>query len=346
MPRVTVSQVCRVVGILGLVVGTCAPAAARGDILYVVSKSTNKLLRLDSSAPSSVTTLTGSLFSPSALAMGVDGNLYIAEWGDGDTIDPRISRYDLANNTLTVVTTLDYATQSNPSSLAFRPASQGGQMLVGRLGAGPVLMVSDWNGNAATVANFTTGLSLDGALGLAVAPNGTLYVSDTVYTYNPSLGYAVASGPVVSFDSTGVFSATVAADGSASNGLFGPTGLVLDGNALYSASVMNGKIFSTNLTSGTTTEFATTGYPFEVGPLAQLSDGSLLAGSVSGQSNRIYRFSSSGNFLGVIVDSNFGQVGGIVAVPVPEPSAVILAGCGVAAVAAWRRRTGSRSADA
>jgi hypothetical protein len=148
--------------------------------------------------------------------MGNDGNLYIAEWGDGDTIDPRISRYDLANNALTVVTTLDYATQSNPSSLAFRPASHGGQMLVGRLGAGPVLVVSDWNGNAATVANFTTGLSLDGALGLAVAPNGTLYVSDSKYTYSPSLGYPVAFGPIVSFDSTGAFSATVAADGSAS----------------------------------------------------------------------------------------------------------------------------------
>ena len=346
MPRAITIRLRRVVGILCLLITAGVPAAARGDILYVVSKSTNKLLRLDSSAPSSVTTLAGGLYAPSALAMGNDGNLYIAEWGDGDTIDPRISRYDLANNSLTVVTTLDFATQSNPSSLAFRPASQGGQMLVGRLGAGPVLVVSDWNGNAATVENFTTGRSLDGALGLAVAPNGTLYVSDSKYTYSPSLRYPVAFGPIVSFDSTGAFSATVAADGSTSDGLFGPTGLLLNEDTLYSASVMNGKIFSTNLTSGTTTEFATTGYPFEGGPLARLSDGSILAGSVSGQSNTIYRFSSSGNFLGVIVDTNFGQVGGIVAVPVPEPAAVILAGCGVAAIAAWRRTKGTRSTGA
>ena len=306
-------------------------AMARGETVYVVSKSTNKLLEFDSGAPGTVTTLASGLYSPSALAMGADGNLYIAEWGDGDTIDPRISRFDPKTNSLTVVTTLDWETQYKPSSLAFRPALQGGEMLVGRLGAGPILKVSGWAGNAATVADYTTGLALDGGLGLAVAADGTLYVSDSAYAYNPVVGYPVASGPIVSFGSDGAFVGTVAADGSGTGGLSGPTGLVLAGDTLYSASVMNGKIFATNLLIPQTSPYGEVGYPFEVGPLARLSDGTLLAGSVSGVSSSIYAFAPGGALAGALYNANFGQVGGIVAVTaVPEIGDGSFAAYGVA----------------
>lgn len=321
--------------------GLLLPVTAGADTVYVVSKSTNKLLQFDTAAPGSVTTLTSSLFSPSALALGSDGNLYIAEWGDGDTIDPRISRFNLATQQLSVVATLDYATQQNPSSIAFRPASQGGEMLVGRLGAGPILKVADWSGSGASVSDYTTGLPLDGGLGLATAADGTLYVSNALYTYVPAFGFAVASGPIVSFDAVGAYVGQVVADGSGEGGLSGPTGLLLSGPTLYATSVMNGKIFSTNLLSQITTEFATTGNPFEAGPIAQLSNGRLLVGSVSGQSDNLYQFSSGGTLAGVFTNADFGQVGGIVTVP--EPGAIVLGSVGVVCLVGWLRRERRRS---
>jgi hypothetical protein len=322
-------------------IGLLRPCTAGADTVYVVSKSTNKLLQFDTAEPGSVTTLTSSLFSPSALALGSDGNLYIAEWGNGDTIDPRISRFNLATQQLSIVATLDYATQQNPSSIAFRPASQGGEMLVGRLGAGPILKVAGWSGSGAAVSDYTTGLALDGGLGLATAADGTLYVSNALYTYVPAFGFAVASGPVVSFDAAGAYTAQVVADGSGEGGLSGPTGLLLSGQTLYATSVMNGKIFSTNLVSQVTTEFATTGNPFEAGPIAQLSNGSLLVGSVSGQSDTLYQFSSGGTLAGVFTNQDFGQVGGIVAVP--EPGAIVLSAVGVVCLVGWLRRERGRS---
>lgn len=312
------------------------------DTVYVVSKSTNKLLRFDSTSPGSVTTLASGLYAPSALAMGSDGNLYIAEWGDGETIDPRISRFDLASQQLSVVATLDYATQQNPSSIAFRPASQGGEMLVGRLGPGPILKVTGWSGTSASVSQYTTGLPLDGGLGLATDVNGNLYVSNALYSFNPALGFAAASGPIVRFDAVGEYAAQIVPDGSAQGGLSGPTGLLLSGQTLYSTSVMNGKVFSTDLVSQVTTEFATTGYEFEAGPIARLSDGSLLVGSVSGQSNTIYKFSPAGSLSGYLANTDFGQVGGIVAVP--EPATLVLAATGLAMLGGMARRRNGRLA--
>lgn len=323
-------------------VALLAPAFATADTVYVVSKSAGKLLRFDSTSPGSVTTLTSGLYAPSALAMGSDGNLYIAEWGDGETVDPRILRFDLASQQLSVVATLDYATQHQPSSIAFRPASQGGEMLVGRLGAGPILKVAGWSGSTASVSDYTTGLTLDGGLGLATDVDGTLYVSNSLYALNQALGFPAASGPIVSFDGEGEYASQIVPDGSAQGGLSGPTGLLLVGQTLYSSSVMNGKIFRTDLLSQVTTEFATTGNPFEAGPIARLSDGSLLVGSVSGFSNTLYQFSSAGTLTANFTNADFGQVGGIVAVP--EPAALALAATGMAVIGCMARRRHGRRA--
>jgi len=305
---------------LALQLALVKPAIA--DQVYVVGKSTNQLVSFDSATPTAITTLSSALASPSALAMGPDGNLYIGEWGNGDSINPRVSRYDLATNTLSTVVSFDPVTQQQPTAIAFRPAAQGGAMLIGRLGAGPILQVSDWAGVSPAISSYTTGIDLDGGLGLAVAADGSLYVSNTQYGWNATFGIPVASGNIVRFNSSGAYQSEVVADGSSSGGLSGPTGLVLAGSTLYSASVMNGKVFTTNLGTATTSQFATTGNPFEAGPLASLTDGSMLVGSVSGQSNTIYQFSTGGSLSGALTNAAFGQVGGIVTV-VPEPSSVV-----------------------
>ena len=77
------------------------PGSVRGEWVYAISKSTNKLVRfnsantvnvLDQGQSTPVTTLVSGLLQPSGIALGPDGRLYIAEWGDGAAIAPRISR--------------------------------------------------------------------------------------------------------------------------------------------------------------------------------------------------------------------------------------------------------------
>ena len=151
-------------------------------------------------------------------------------------------------------------------------------------------------------------------------------------TYNFISG--IASGPVKRFDAAGSYVGEVIADGA--DGLAGPTGLVINGTTLYTASIMNGSILQTDLTTDTTTAFATTGGPFEVGSLALLSDGSLLAGSPSGSGN-IYHFGTDGTLMSTFA-SGLGQVGGIATVAVPEPASASLVVCGLTAAGLLCRR--------
>ena len=151
-------------------------------------------------------------------------------------------------------------------------------------------------------------------------------------TYNFISG--IASGPVKRFDAAGSYVGEVIADGA--DGLAGPTGLAINGTTLYTASIMNGSILQTDLTNDTTTAFATTGGPFEVGSLALLSDGSLLAGSPSGSGN-IYHFGTDGTLMSTFA-SGLGQVGGIATVAVPEPASASLVVCGLTAAGLLCRR--------
>ena len=251
------------------------------------------------------------------MVMGPDGHLYIGEAGNGSTINPSISRFNLATSTRTTVHTFA-SFEVFPGSLAFR----GNDLLVGRnpnfgLG-GPVVRLANAVSGPVTVSDYTSGGGLAASPGLALAADGSLYVSSQ--TYNGVSG--ISSGPVVKFDAAGNYVSEFIADG-AGTGLYGPTGLAIAGNTLFTASIMTGTVLRTNLTSGATSAFAATGAAFEASTLAVLSDGGLLVGSAS--SGNIYRFDNAGNLVSTYA-SGLGAIGAIVAVPAPGTIAMSLVG--------------------
>jgi len=351
-----VAKVC--VAVVVVAAGLAVPAVARADTVFTVSLTNGGLFRFDSANPYGTMTIlsgTGTFEQPSALALGPDGNLYVGDLGSGG----RISRYNLTTGSVSTVALVNsgvsgYAGPVWPAAIAFRPASQGGQMLVGRspFGStipypqGPVLQIDGWQGNSPVVTDYTTGTTQAYAPGLAVAPDGTLYASNALY--NPP--YMV--GNVLSFGTSGAIIGEVVPDGSQSGGLFGPSGLVLSGSTLYTASVMNGTVYATDLTTGSTSQFGPSLGTFEAGAMAQLASGDLLVGSPNGAGN-IYQVWSSGS--STLYDSavgagslgeafDLGQIGGLVTMVVPEPTAVALAACGLATAGAWWRRRRRRVA--
>ena len=307
---------------------------ARAETVYVTSFTTGEIISYDSANPTGTKTVlsgSGSLTQPSALAFGPDGNLYVGESGDGATVAPRISKFDLATSTLSTVVAFDDFSVF-PGSLAFK----GNDLLVGRnpfFGiTGAIVKVSNATGGVISVGDYTSGGSLACSPGLALAADGSLYVSDQTYNFISG----IATGPVKRFDAAGTYVGEVIASGS--SGLSGPTGLVISGSTLYTASIMAGTVLQTNLGTDFTQPFANAGTPFSVGALARLADGSLLAGSPAG-SGAIYRFGTDGTLLDTYA-SGLGQIGGITVAPVPEPSTIALAVAGgIVVVARLRRRS-------
>lgn len=305
----------------------CLLPASRGDTVFLVSFTTGELVRYDSNDPAGtrvVLTGSGTLVRPAALAVGPDGNVYVGEDGDGAAVPPRITRYTTTTGSLTPVHTFA-AFDVLPGSLAFR----GSDLLVGRnplfANTGPVVRVADATGGGGVAAAYTTGGGLASSPGLAVAASGDLYVADQTYDF----GSGIASGPVKRFDAAGIYAGEVIAGGS--SGTFGPTGLAIRGTTLFTANIMAGTVLRTDLAGPATTVFASAGGPFEVGAIALLADGGLLAGSPSG-SGAVYRFGPDGALLGTYA-SGLGQIGGIATVAaVPEPAGAALAAAGVSTV--------------
>jgi hypothetical protein len=319
---------------LGIAMGGVLPArVAVADFVYAVSFGTGELIRYETANPAGTrTTLLpgGALVSPGALALGPDGNLYIGENGDGLEYAPRISKFEPA--TLTVSTVFPFADfDVFPGSLVFL----GNDLLIGRNpfygNTGPIVRLANATSGPLSVTNYTPSPgNLASSPGLALAADGRLYVSDQ--TYSSTTG--VASGPVKRFDAAGNYVDEVIASGS--SGLAGPTGLAINGTTLYTASIMDGSILQTNLTTDVTTSFATGGSPFSVGSLALMSDGSLLAGNPAG-TGAILRFNTDGTLHSSFA-SGLGQIGGLVTAAVPEPGTLALAAAGLAVAGLWLRR--------
>lgn len=322
----------RIVPVIAALASIVPAARLDADIVYFVSKTNGGLYSFDTSGgPIIALTGTSTFSDATSLAMGSDGNLYIGD----STAGGSVKRYTMSNGSVSTIVTLSGTNPAfasgpvSPTSIAFTPA---GSMIVGRnpetqfagYPSGQVIEVVGWNGVSPTVQSYTSGASLDYQTGLTVAPDGTLYASNT--TYNVLASPPALIGNVLAFDDSGVYQSVVAVDGTATGGLAGPTGLGLSGNLLFIASAMNGNVYKTDLTNPdtatNTTLFASTGGDY-LGPLAMLSDGGLLAGSVSGATGVIYRFNAAGNPIGTFGGPSYGQIGGIVAVP--EPGAMLLA---------------------
>lgn len=324
MPRLAVAAV---------ILASLFATPSRADTVYATSFSTGELIRYDSTDPAGTKTVlsgSGTMIKPAAIAVGPDGNLYIGQDGDASAVAPSISRFDLTTNTLSTVYTFA-AFDVFPGSLAFK----GTNLLVGRNpffgNTGPIVQIAGATGGPTSASDYTTGGSLASSPGLALAADGRLYVSDQTYSF----GTGIASGPVKRFDAAGTYVGEVIASGS--SGLAGPTGLAISGSTLYTASIMTGAVLQTDLGTDITTTFASTGGPFEVGPLAMLANGTLLGGSPS-SSGSIYHFGTDGTLLSTYA-SGLGQVGGIVAVAaVPEPASMTLAAGGLAAIGWILRR--------
>lgn len=324
-----------IVACCGVIAALCAvgQSPARAETVYVTSFTTGEIISYDYSNPAGTKTVlsgSGSVVKPAALALGPDGNLYIGENGDGGSYAPRISKFELATQTLSTVHTFD-AFNVFPGSFAFK----GNDLLVGRNpffgNTGAIVKIANATGGIVAVSDYTSGGELASSPGLALAADGSLYVSDQTYNFVSG----VATGPVKRFDATGNYVGEVIASGS--SGLFGPTGLVISGSTLYTASIMAGTILQTDLATDVTQAFASSGNPFAVGALARLADGSLLAGSPSGN-GAIYRFGTDGMLLDTY-SSGLGQIGGIAVAPVPEPSTIAMFVAGsLAMVARIRRR--------
>jgi sugar lactone lactonase YvrE len=327
-----------------LLAGLALVAPARADFVYALSNNDGRVIRYQTADPVGTVTEVRAATNRQAagLALGPDGNLYVGEWGDFGSIAPSITRIELANNNATTTVHSFGTTGWFPGSLVFRNATD---LLVGRapfplFAPGPVVQVNNATGGTITVSDYTSGSTLAGSPGLALAADGTLYVSDQTFDVdpeNPPLG--TSSGPVKRFDATGAFVDVVIADGA--EGLAGPTGLAIIGDTLFTASIMNGQVLQTNLLDDTTTDFGAVIAPFQTSPLAALSDGGLVVGSAGG-AGAIYRLDAAGQLVSTF-DSGLGTIGGLVVAPVPEPAAVVTAAAGLAALAAWLRRRRGRA---
>jgi len=336
---------------------------ARGETVYASSRYSGTVLAFEigATAPTSPvvsSTISSGLALPTGLAFGGDGRLYIVEAGvfDPDTgeqlVAPGVSRH--VSGTAAATQRILDLPDTQPASLT---VAADGDLIVGSLSQGgtasgalagsAVYRVSSLQATpAASPYSSVSVPGLVGAAGLAIDGLGRLYISN-------GNGY---SGSVVRLDSgTSSALSTVIAAGTADNQVDGPTSVILSGNTLYASSVgatggqaatvpsrlLGVDVLAETFAPTTLQSFSFSGFNPYLGPLVELSDGRLLAGSLDA-SGRIFLLdpASPTPLIGTFTVVGLDQVGGLAIAPVPEPTGLglLVSACVAGAAVARRRR--------
>jgi sugar lactone lactonase YvrE len=221
--------------------------------------------------PGTSTVVSSGLTSPSSVVGDAAGDVIVADSGAGAV-------YEVAAGTTTL--TAIGSGFKNPAALAFDAA---GDLLIADSGLPALIEIK----NAGTASAFVAGsqstlvgsgvnfgeMQLDSPVGLAVGPDGRVYIVDS----------AAARVSVFDLD-TGAGGPTNA---NASTGLMGPTGVAVDGsNNLYVADPIAGGVYEFSA-SGTITPISAPGVTEPSGVAVDASGSLVIADMASGNIVRV-----------------------------------------------------------
>lgn len=337
-------------------------AIARGETVYVTSRYSGTLLSFEIGAsvptgPVASSLVASGLALPTGLAFDGNGRLFIVEAGlvNSETqqqlVAPGVSRY--VSGTAAAPQRIIDLSDTQPASVV---VAANGDLIVGSLslgGAGAgglagaaVFRIADVDTTPTAGPYSSVAVpGLVGAAGLALDDTGRLYIAN-------GNGYSGSVVRLVSGSSSDL--TTVITAGTADNQVDGPTSLLLDGTTLYASSVgatggqaatVPSRLLGVDVTAGsfaptTLQAFSVGGFNPYLGPLAELSDGRLLAGSLNGTGLLFLLDPTSQDpLLGSFTVQGLDQVGGLAVVPVPEPTTLgLLVSAGFVGAVVLRRR--------
>lgn len=263
-----------------------------------------------------------SILGPTGLALGPDGNLYVATpYDDGSGNGCSIVTFNPATGAQigTFASHVSNNDMNNPAGIAFDPA---GNLYVGDLQS-KILVFNSSGGNI----NELTDFNINAPSGLTFA-SGVLYVADeggSVLSYSGgTFSVLNTSGAFMNIP----YAVAVGADGNL---------YVLD------ISGSTGGIYQLNPATGFATEIVdySTSF-FDANDLVVGPDGKLYVSGVDGYTNdgEILQYATDGSGGGVYLNLGPGAEPGDMAFSVPEPSALALMSmAGIAATCFGIRRT-------
>ncbi|MGD0058156.1 MAG: NHL repeat-containing protein [Verrucomicrobiia bacterium] len=297
------------IGFLAVLGLCCGPVQSDADTVYVSTFDLESVLSINSAG--TVTTFEGpgsGLNYPDGLALDGSGNLYVANSGAGGTIEV----FPPEGGTGSVFATSGL---SFPLGLTF---DSSGNLYVANAASSTIEEFSP-NGSGTVFATAAAGLN--GPSALAFDSSGNLYVANegnyTIEEFGPG--------------GTGTVFATSA------SGVSNPYGLAWFGGNLYVANGGNNTIERFNAL-GQGSIFSSTNLLSFPDEIAFDSSGNLYVAcnSVTLGDSQILKFNQDG--VGSVFASGLDGAVGIAIEEIPEPSALLLLGLGLSALAFSHRR--------
>lgn len=208
-----------------LAVAGLMAVSARADILYVTDSGSNSVSRVDESTGNTTTFATG-LNDPFGIVLAPNGNFYVANQAD---LQAGTISQITPNGVVTAFANIGFA----PDGLA---VDGSGNLYVVNFGSDTVSIIPTSGSNVGIASRYAVGF--DNPTGIAISPNGTMYVSESVgdiYTVS-------TSGSLTLFYNLGE----------------NPTGMAFDSQSnLYVSGLSNGTIYEFPAAGGGPEPFAT-----------------------------------------------------------------------------------------